>query len=208
MASAKTSVSEKTDSTGSPQKKKFGLVLQGGGALGAYEAGAIKCLYERGMECTIVAGASSGAFNCGGTRRGEDLPAGRARSYVDRVRDPEVSATGSDRALLGVIRSSSHVQPRLDYWKLPIWTYLSDNTPLKGTLERLDWDQVRDPAHMRLLVSASDIENVETVYFSNLPPEKLPGPDYPAVLFGVEHVLASSSFPGGFPGTVIDGRAT
>lgn len=89
MASAKTSVSEKTDSTGSPQKKKFGLVLQGGGALGAYEAGAIKCLYERGMECTIVAGASSGAFNCGGTRRGEDLPAGRARSYVDRVRDPK-----------------------------------------------------------------------------------------------------------------------
>ncbi len=64
MASAETSVSVKTDSAGSPQrKKKFGLVLQGGGALGAYEAGAIECLYERGMECAIVAGASSGALN-------------------------------------------------------------------------------------------------------------------------------------------------
>jgi len=46
MASAETSASEKA---GSSQKKKIGLVLQGGGALGAYEAGAIECLYEHGM---------------------------------------------------------------------------------------------------------------------------------------------------------------
>jgi len=43
-------------------KKKFGLVLQGGGALGAYEVGAIEYLYESGMECAIVSGASSGAM--------------------------------------------------------------------------------------------------------------------------------------------------
>jgi NTE family protein len=99
-------------------------------------------------------------------------------------------------------------RPRLDYWSLPSWTYAADNTPLKETLERLDWDQVRDPDHMRVFVSASDIENGKTVYFSNLYPKKeLPGPEYPAVHFGVEHVLASGSFPGGFPWTVIDGRS-
>ena len=38
-------------------------MLQGGGALGAYEVGAIKYLYEQGMECAIVSGASSGAMN-------------------------------------------------------------------------------------------------------------------------------------------------
>jgi hypothetical protein len=38
----------------SPGKKKFGLVLQGAAALGAYEAGAIEYLYESGMECAIV----------------------------------------------------------------------------------------------------------------------------------------------------------
>ena len=46
----------------SPGKKKFGLVLQGAAALGAYEAGAIEYLYESGMECAIVRG-SSGAMN-------------------------------------------------------------------------------------------------------------------------------------------------
>jgi len=46
-----------------PGKRKFGLVLQGAAALGAYEAGAIEYLYESGMECAIVSGASSGAMN-------------------------------------------------------------------------------------------------------------------------------------------------
>ena len=46
-----------------PAKQKFGLVLQGGGALGAYEVGAVEYLYERGMECAIVTGASAGAVN-------------------------------------------------------------------------------------------------------------------------------------------------
>ena len=59
-----------------------------------------------------------------------------------------------------------------------------------------------------MFVSASDIENGKTVYFSNLYPKmKLPGPEYPAVHFGVEHPMASGSFPGGFPWTVIYGRS-
>ena len=53
----------KPTSAAQPARKKFGLVLQGGGALGAYEVGAIKYLYESGMECAIVSGASSGAMN-------------------------------------------------------------------------------------------------------------------------------------------------
>ena len=109
---------------------------------------------------------------------------------------------------VGAVAVPHMYRPRLDYWRLPTWTYAADNTPLKETLERLDWDQVRDPDHMRVFVSASDIENGKTVYFSNLfPKRELPGPEYPAVHFGVEHVLASGSFPGGFPWTVIDGRS-
>jgi hypothetical protein len=50
-------------SGGKPARKKFGLVLQGAAALGAYEVGAIEYLYESGMECAIVSGASSGAMN-------------------------------------------------------------------------------------------------------------------------------------------------
>ena len=208
MASAETSVSAKTDSAGSPQKTKIGLVLQGGGALGAYEAGAVKCLYDSGMECTIVAGASSGAVNAV-TLAAARTPAGRARSMW--------KGSGPRRFRYAPVGPVQHVgamavphmyRPRLDYWRLPTWTYPADNTPLKETLGRLDWDQVRDPDHMRVFVSASDIENGKTVYFSNLfPKKKLPGPEYPAGHFGVEHVLASGSFPGGFPWTVIDGRS-
>jgi predicted acylesterase/phospholipase RssA len=50
MAGAGTSASAETGSTSSPQKTKIGLMLQGGDALGAYEAGAVKCLYDNGME--------------------------------------------------------------------------------------------------------------------------------------------------------------
>jgi NTE family protein len=51
---------------------------------------------------------------------------------------------------------------------------------------------------MRVIVSASGVENGETAYFSNLDP---------AAPFGVQHVLASGSFPGGFPWTIVNNRA-
>ena len=46
--------------SGDEPGRKFGLVLQGAAALGAYEVSAIEYPYESGMECTIVLGASSG----------------------------------------------------------------------------------------------------------------------------------------------------
>ena len=58
-----------------PAKQKFGIVLQGGGALGAYEVGAVEYLYERGMECAIVTGSVRGGDECGGACRSDALPA-------------------------------------------------------------------------------------------------------------------------------------
>ncbi len=210
MASAETSVSAKTGSAGGPQKTKIGLVLQGGGALGAYEAGAVKCLYDSGMECAIVAGASSGAANAVTLAAAKTYPPDELEAMWNGLKTADILVPPPVGPVqhVGAMAVPHMYRPRLDYWRLPTWTYAADNTPLKETLERLDWDQVRDPDHMRVFVSASDIENGKTVYFSNLFPKKeLPGPEYPAVHFGVEHVLASGSFPGGFPWTVIDGRS-
>ena len=99
-------------------------------------------------------------------------------------------------------------RPRLDVWNLPDWTYVAKPTMGK-TLEALvDWDQARDPGHMRLTVSASGVEDGTVAYFTNIPADKLPPePEYQPVRFGVEHVLASGSFPGGFPWTTVRNRA-
>ena len=210
MARAETPVPAETGSAGGPQRTKIGLVLQGGGALGAYEAGAVRCLYDRGMDCTIVAGASSGAVNAVTLAAAKTYPPDELdamwRSFITPgiLVPPPIGPAEH----IGAVGVPHMYRPRLDYWSLPTWTYAADNTPLRKTLERLDWEQVRDPDHMRVFVSASDIENGETVYFSNLHPmKKLPGSEYPAVHLGVEHALASGSFPGGFPWTTIDGRA-
>ena len=202
MAGAETSVSAETGSGGSPQKK-FGLVLQGCAALGAYEAGAIKCLYERGMECTIVAGASSGALNAVKLAAAKNPPDELEKMWKGFASDAKFPP------LLPIKTEVPHMySARTDYWALLSWTYGAYNTPLREMLEGLDWAQVRNPDHMRVFVSASDIENGKTVYFGNVPPGSLPEgqPEYLGGRFGVEHALASGSFPGGYPWTVIDGR--
>ena len=63
------------------------LVLQGGGALGAYQAGVYEALDEAGVEPDWVIGTSIGAINAGiiaGNRPGDRLP--RLRAFWDRVR--------------------------------------------------------------------------------------------------------------------------
>jgi NTE family protein len=90
-------------------------------------------------------------------------------------------------------------RPRWDYWNLPTWTAFCDTTPMKMTLEDLlDWEQVCDPKHMRVFVSASGVETGETRYFSNTDSNKP---------LRIDHVLASGSFPPGFPWTMVDHRA-
>lgn len=44
-------------------KKKYALALSGGAALGAYQAGAIRAIYEAGLNVRYVAGSSVGALN-------------------------------------------------------------------------------------------------------------------------------------------------
>lgn len=44
-------------------RNENGLVLSGGGAVGAYQAGVVKALAECGTQISMVSGASIGAFN-------------------------------------------------------------------------------------------------------------------------------------------------
>ena len=183
------------------EEKKIGLVLQGGAALGAYEVGAIEYLYESGMECAIAAGASSGAMNAVTLAGAKEYPPKVLQSLWEELMvDPPIPfvppLVRQSWSMFGVPHMYS---PRWDYWNLPSWTYFCNTTLLKKTLEDLlDWEQVRDPKHMRVFVSASGVETGETAYFSNK------DPNHP---LGIEHVLASGSFPPGFPWTMVDHRA-
>ena len=188
-------------SGGKPARKKFGLVLQGAAALGAYEVGAIEYLYETGMECAIVSGASSGAMNAATLAGARGYPPQLLRELWDMltVKPPIPFLPPLIRQSWSMFGVPHMYRPRRDYWNMPNWTYFSDTTPLKNTLEDLlDWDQIRDPDHMRLIVSASGVEDGGTAYFGNLDPDQPLRP---------EHVLASGSFPGGFPWTLVGDRA-
>ena len=180
--------------------KKFGLVLQGGGALGAYEVGAIEYLYETGMECAIVSGASSGAMNAVTLAGARGYPPAVLRTLWEKlIVEPPIRFVPPLVKRSWAMFGSTHMYaPRWDFWNVPSWTYFCSTTPLKRTLEDLlDWEQVRDSEHMRVIVSASGVETGETAYFTNFDREP----------FRIEHVLASGSLPPGFPWTIVNDRA-
>ena len=85
--------------------KLVGLVLQGGGALGAYQAGVFEALHEAGIEPDWVIGTSIGAINAAliaGNAPADRLP--RLRAFWDRVaHDPVLETWASMTGLSAVL---------------------------------------------------------------------------------------------------------
>src|SRR3546814_393134 len=74
------------------------LVLQGGGALGAYQAGVYEALIELGIELDWVAGISIGAINAAiiaGNPR--DAAVGKLRTFWDGVSSALPALPGVDK---------------------------------------------------------------------------------------------------------------
>jgi NTE family protein len=188
------------------------LVLQGGGALGAYQAGAYEALATTGREPDWVAGISIGAINSA-------LLAGNpAEQRVARLREfwqritanvPPTVWAGTDgplrswanewAAAWGAAFGLPHFfEPRvLEAW----WPSATDapsfydTAPLRETLlDLVDFDRIND-GPMRLSVGAVDVESGNFIYFDNRRQR-----------LGPEHVMASGALPPGFPAVVIDGR--
>src|SRR3990170_2596957 len=201
-----------------PAKAQRVLVLQGGGALGSYQAGAYQALCHHDFEPDWIAGISIGAVNAaiiaGNSRekRVERLkefwemvsapvpwnPIGsgdRARSYFN-----ETSA-----ALIAAFGVPGFFTPRLP--PAPLWPQgtpqsLSyyDTAPLRATLERLvDFDRIND-LKTRLSVGAVSVSSGNLKYFDNFEFRKL------GKKIGPEHFMASGALPPGFPSIVIDGE--
>src|SRR6478609_9487879 len=194
------------------------LVLQGGGALGSYQAGAYQALCHHDFEPEWIAGISIGAVNAA-------IIAGNAREKrVDRLKEfwEMVSSpvswspvTQGDRArslfnetsaaLIATFGVPGFFTPRLP--PAPLWPPGSpqsqsyyDTSPLKRTLEDLvDFDRIND-VKTRLSVGAVGVTSGNFCYFDNYQFKKL------GKKIGPEHIMASGALPPGFPSIVIEGQ--
>jgi NTE family protein len=198
--------------------EQIALLLQGGGALGSYQAGVYEALAEADLQPDWVAGISIGAINSA-------LIAGNPpEKRVERLREFWHSVSTSPLGIpyfksielkdevnhqfvnqaraMGILLFGA---PNFFVPRLPpamLWPGGSadkasyyDNTPLRATLERLvDFDRINS-GEMRFSVGAVDVCSGNFVYF-----------DTTTHKIDFEHVIASGSLPPGFPATKIGER--
>ncbi len=189
------------------------LVLQGGGALGAYQAGVFEALQAAGVEPQWLAGISIGAINAA-------LIAGNPPELrVDRLREFWELASGGPQFDLGLDRGAGRAlasrvnaanallfgvagfftprfpPPQLQPAGSPAALSYYDTAPLKATLERLvDFDRInRGP--VRFSVGAVNIRTGNFAYFDNA-----------REAIRAEHVMASGALPPGLPPVEIAGE--
>jgi NTE family protein len=180
------------------------LILQGRGALGAFECGVMKALEEADIHPDIVAGVSIGAFN-GAIIAGDPGNAAAALEafWNDLTVVTPCAPTEKERRTLSTwwsfwLGSPSFFSPR---WWLPQqefpwnWTSLFDIAPARTLLEKyVDFRRLRE-SPVRLLVSTVNVETAELEVFNSHVDD-----------ITVDHILASGSLPGAFSWTTIHGK--
>ncbi len=182
------------------------LVFQGGGALGAYQAGVYEALAENGCEPDWLAGISIGAINAAIIAGNEpDMRLPRLRQFWERsttsFRWPAQDFGDDVRRLFNQTSAVSSLlsgqpgffQPRfvpafLQPRGSPGAVSVYDTSPLRTTLETLvDFDRI-NAGKTRLSLGAVNIRLGNFVYFDST--ERKITPD---------HVMASGALPPGFP---------
>jgi NTE family protein len=201
-----------------PPFERIALILQGGGALGSYQAGVYQALAEANLHPDWVAGISIGAVNAA-------LIAGnppekrvqKLRAFWEAVSTSPfgiptlpgahdygeyMHAAVNQMRSLGILFGGApgFFTPRMP----PPFLHppgsaqaisFYDVAPLKATLERLvDFDRL-NAGPMRCSVGAVNVRTGNFVHFDSTTHQ-----------IGPEHVMASGSLPPGFPATEIQGE--
>lgn len=189
------------------------LVLQGGGALGSYQAGVIEALADTGIAIDWVAGISIGAVNAAivagnpPDKRVERLkafwdtttsalpsfpifPQDQVREFVHEWSAWSVMATGVPGFF-----TPRGVPPTFAAPGTPAALSFYDSAPLASTLDTLiDWDLL-NTGPVRLSVGAVDVESGNFRYF-----------DTTTERLDARHIMASGALPPGFAPVEIDGK--
>jgi NTE family protein len=201
-----------------PPFECIALLLQGGGALGAYQAGVYEALAEANLHPDWIAGISIGAIN-GALIAGNapELRVDKLRAFWERVTAKPVCDWGeclfpakSDAVRLWLNQVSAYsalasgasgfFTPRFP----PPWlhapgttsaTSFYDTSRLKETLEELvDFDRI-NAQRLRFSVGAVNVRSGNFVYF-----------DTATHPIGPEHIMASAALPPGFSAVEIEGE--
>jgi NTE family protein len=189
------------------------LVLQGGGALGSYQAGAYEGLAKEGLEPEWIAGISIGSINAAiiaGNLRENRVPKLKAfwKNLSSGLQGASFLPGQQGRSLFNEVSSMTAAMfgipgfyaPRLvsPFFSWPgSESALSfyDTTPLRDTLlELVDFDLLNS-GEIRLSIGAVNVRTGNFKYFDTAT-EKL----------RVEHIMASGALPPGFPPVMIDGE--
>ena len=189
------------------------LVLQGGGALGAYQAGVFESLSNVYHEPTWVAGISIGAINAALIAgNAPNMRVARLREFWELVSSavqmPSPPASAGARETLNELSASqvavfgvpgffkprfppAPFQPRGTLQAISYY----DTAPLQQTLERLvDFDRINSGS-VRLSVGAVNVRNGNFEYF-----------DSTQQTIDARHIMASGALPPGFAPVEIDGE--
>jgi len=178
-----------------------GLVLQGGGALGAFELGVVEWLLDNQISPDVVSGVSIGAINAtvlAGSKRADPREELRElwADLTTPTLPPPLDAANGKVALFG---NPGLYAPRLDYPNLWHWTSLYETGPLRPTLAKhVNFEKLRPenferpPAERapRLILTATNLISGKLDRFDSRQMQLLP-----------EHVAASGSLPPSFPMT-------
>jgi len=191
--------------------KRVALVLQGGGALGSFQAGVYETLAEAGYVPDWIAGISIGAINAA-------IIAGNPQqNRVDRLREfwegitapsaswpttSPIEANADFFRRVGALSATMFGQPgffrpsmSVSWFGAMAQTSYYDTRPLKATLERLvDFDRV-NAGETRLSVGAVNVRTGNFCYF-----------DSEHMKIRPEHVMASSALPPAFTAVEVDGE--
>ena len=215
---ARASRAEYSAAAGKTPFEQVALLLQGGGALGSYQAGVYQALAEADIHPDWVAGISIGAINSAIIAGNPpDRRVDRLREFWQAISKPPLGfpylnavelPNEFNHQLINQARAMNILMfgaPNFFVPRMPspmLWpagkphkASYYDTTPLRATLERLvDFDLINS-GRMRFSVGAVDICSGNFTYF-----------DSTTHRIRVEHVIASGSLPPGFPATEIDGQ--
>ncbi|GGY08847.1 patatin-like phospholipase family protein [Pseudoduganella dura] len=199
-----------------PNGMRVVLVLQGGGALGAYQAGVYEALHEHGLAPDWVVGTSIGAINAAllaGNRQEDRLR--RIREFWQRMSqrdpyDPKWMTAAQRRQNIRLSTLHAMISGVRGFFRPRTFNPFAfgmsvpaeqasyyDTDELTATLEELvDFDVLNSPEGMRLTVNALRVANGDLVSFDSLDPGRITA----------DHIRASGALPPGFPAVRIDGE--